>query len=99
MSTWIRTDYTFDEPCALLVIPLRRTLEIIAELRDGSRRDNPESLCKWITELIEFMRPDLKCVVLCAISFDMRRQCYLAAAIHQNLPKRKMGDEPGEIRL
>lgn len=97
MSTWIRADYAFDEPCASIVIPERKTQEVTTFLREN--RSNPEAMCKWLAELIEYERPNLKGVVLYGVQFDLRRLSYVVWAVHPSLPKRSMANEPEEIRL
>jgi hypothetical protein len=83
---WMRTDIRFGEPIKVFVLPPYE--KAAAEVRDAvSQNDPPDELCRKLTKIVEFYRPDLAGGALLCIEFQQYRHSWTLTYSHPSMPR------------
>lgn len=101
MADWIRTDFRFEQPYALLVLSTRDGYLLDTKVRhaiEGLNGD-PSQLATLVESFIPAIRPDLAGIICVGMSFDYLRQSWVFSCLHPSFERLPMASLPPEIRL
>jgi len=82
---WMKASFEFGQRCAIIVLSefrLRKAaLNGVRSLYEAE--GNPDIIETLLTDLIVSVRPDLKGIIVDAMTFDMQRQAWLVRVTHE----------------
>ncbi len=89
MSTWMKTDFCFDGPIAVLTFSKKDYFEtfksMMIAVADGN--DDPHKIAAYIEALIVRLRPDLAGGSLFGMRYDFQRQQYEFQYFHPSFER------------